>query len=210
MSALPVEIVRSARRRKTVQAVLSDGVIRLHVPARLSQREIDEYAAELVPRLERRFRSDHIDLDQRADALARRFSLPRPRSVVWADNQRKRWGSCHPSTGDIRISTRLAAYPPWVLDYVIVHELTHLVHADHSPAFQALVDRYPRAERARGYLLAQQDDDPASSTDDLDTDECAQDDLLEPDLDLTDRPESSAEPEPEPGSDPDLSRGTLF
>jgi hypothetical protein len=154
---LPVEIVRSTKRRKTVQAVLGDGVIRVHVPARLSQREIDVYVAELVPRLERRFRSDHIDLDARAAVLARRFELPRPRSIVWAD-QRKRWGSCDTRTGDIRISTRLAEFPPWVLDYVVVHELCHLVYPDHRPAFGQLVDRYPRAERARGYLLAKQDD----------------------------------------------------
>lgn len=152
--ALPVEIVRSARRRKTVQAVLTDGVIRVHVPARMSDREVDTYVAELVPRLERRARSDHIDLSARASTLAKRFGLPMPVSIEWAENQRRRWGSCQPSSGRIRISSQLAECPPWVLDYVIVHELTHLVHADHSPAFTALVDRYPRAERARGYLLA--------------------------------------------------------
>ena len=42
----------------------------------------------------------------------------------------------------------------WVLDYVIVHELAHLREAGHGPRFQALVDRYPRAERARGFLIA--------------------------------------------------------
>jgi predicted metal-dependent hydrolase len=155
--ALPVEIVRSPRRRKTVQAILGDGVIRVHVPARMSQRDIDTYVAELVPRLERRLRSDHIDLDLRARSLARRYLLPLPTSVVWAENQRRRWGSCAPHSGCIRISQQLADVPPWVLDYVLVHELTHLVHADHSRAFTALVDRYPKAERARGYLMAMAD-----------------------------------------------------
>jgi predicted metal-dependent hydrolase len=155
--SLPVEVVRSARRRKTVQAVLSDGVIRVHVPARMSDRDVAAYVAELVPKLQRRLRSDHIDLEARAATLSRRFHLPEPTSIVWAGNQRRRWGSCQPRTGQIRISERLAAYPPWVLDYVVVHELTHLVHADHSPTFTALVDRYPLAERARGYLLAMAD-----------------------------------------------------
>ena len=52
------------------------------------------------------------------------------------------------------VSARLAAYPRWVLDYVIVHELAHLVEASHGPAFWELVNRYPLAERARGYLIA--------------------------------------------------------
>ena len=160
MAPLPVEVVRSTRRRKTVQAELRDGVIRVHVPARLTQREIDGYVAELVPRLERRFRADHVDLVQRAATLARRYRLPVPATVSWSDHQRRRWGSCSIQSRDIRLSARLADYPPWVLDYVLVHELAHLVVPDHGAAFQELVDRYPRAERARGFLIAKQDDPP--------------------------------------------------
>jgi hypothetical protein len=106
-----------------------------------------------VGRLERRYQAASVDLETRAAQLATRYSLPKPTSVTWAE-QRSRWGSCTPSTGQIRISTRLAGWPPWVLDYVLVHELAHLVVADHSPAFHALVDRYPKAERARGFLMA--------------------------------------------------------
>ena len=181
--ALPVEIVRSRKRRKTVQAVLVDGMIRVHVPATLSQREIDECVAELVPRLERRYRSDHIDLDQRAQHLARRFDLPAPRAIEWAENQRRRWGSCDTRTGDIRISSRLADFPPWVLDYVIVHELAHLVVPNPGPAFAPLVERYPRAERARGYLMAKQDepdgDAPDEWTDDDEPDDASDDDPVD-------------------------------
>lgn len=63
-----------------------------------------------------------------------------------------RWGSCTPSTGAIRLSTRLAAFPDWVVDYVIVHELAHLLEPGHDKRFWAWVDRYPKAERAKGYL----------------------------------------------------------
>ncbi|MFV2041564.1 MAG: M48 family metallopeptidase, partial [Candidatus Hydrothermarchaeales archaeon] len=63
-------------------------------------------------------------------------------------------GSCNTLTGNIRVSRRLAAMPEWVLDYVIVHELAHLVHGDHSPDFWSLVNRYKLAERARGFLMA--------------------------------------------------------
>jgi len=64
--------------------------------------------------------------------------------------------------GAVRVSRRLADFPPWVLDYVLVHELAHLAEADHSPAFWALVARYPLAERARGFLMAKGlEEDPA-------------------------------------------------
>jgi len=163
--ALPVEIVRSPRRRKTVAAELRGGVVRVHVPTWMAQADVDEHVAELVPRLERRWRSDHVDLPARAVELSDRYDLPRPTSVVWAENQRRQWGSCNVHTGEIRLSMRLADYPSWVLDYVLLHELAHLVHADHSPAFKAIVARYRLAERARGFLLAKEDaTSPAAST----------------------------------------------
>ena len=152
-SSLPVEIIRSRRRRKTVQATIVDGVIRVQAPASMSKRELDEHVSYLVARLERRYRSESVDLEARALRLSKRFALPKATSVVWAD-QRSQWGSCTPTTGEIRISNRLAAYPPWILDYVLVHELAHLVEANHSPAFNALVAKYPLAERARGFLMA--------------------------------------------------------
>jgi predicted metal-dependent hydrolase len=69
-----------------------------------------------------------------------------------------RWGSCTPDAGTIRISDRLARFPDWVIDYVIVHELAHLAVADHSTEFWQLVHRYPKAERATGYLIAKSGD----------------------------------------------------
>jgi predicted metal-dependent hydrolase len=69
-----------------------------------------------------------------------------------------RWGSCTPSTGTIRISTRIAAFPDWVIDYVIVHELAHLHVPGHGADFWSLVQRYPRSERAIGYLMAKSGD----------------------------------------------------
>jgi predicted metal-dependent hydrolase len=165
--ALRVEVVRSARRRRTVQAVLRGDVVRVHMPAHMSAEDERRYVDELVRRLARTHRSHGVDLAERAARLAGRYRLPRPASIAWSDRQRSRWGSCSTGSADIRMSRRLAEFPPWVLDYVLVHELAHLVHADHSPAFWALVDRYPRAERARGFLIAKGDepDEPDGSDD---------------------------------------------
>jgi len=53
----------------------------------------------------------------------------------------------------------VAECPAWVLDYVLIHELAHLIEFNHGPAFDAIVARYPKAERARGYLIAKDLDD---------------------------------------------------
>ena len=112
------------------------------------------------------------ELSRRAARLSRDVldGRPQPASVVWVSNQAKRWGSCSVATGRIRLSDRLRSMPAYVIDYVLVHELAHLIHADHSPAFHALVARYPAAERARGYLegyaaAARLDLDPDSDLD---------------------------------------------
>lgn len=65
---------------------------------------------------------------------------------------RTRWASCTPADTTIRVSERLRDVPAWVLDYVLVHELAHLREAGHNARFWELVRRYPKTERAIGYL----------------------------------------------------------
>jgi predicted metal-dependent hydrolase len=149
-----VEVVRSGRRRQTVQAQEHDGVVRVLIPASFTKAEEERWVEIMVARLRRKTTAAGIDLAERATALARRYRLPEPASIRWANNQVHRWGSCRPHDGTIRISTRLAAFPPWVLDYVIVHELAHLVEGPHNRRFRDLVARYPKAERAEGFLIA--------------------------------------------------------
>lgn len=151
---MDVEVIRSPRRRKTVQARKVGGVLRVSIPAAMSKADEEHHVAEMVRRMERRSESSTVDLAARAEGLAAAHGLPRPSSIRWVDNQEWRWGSCTPSDGTIRISTRLAAEPAWVLDYVIMHELAHLVVPGHGPSFWLLVGRYPRTERARGFLMA--------------------------------------------------------
>lgn len=150
----PVDIIRSARRTKTVQASMVDGRIRLMIPARMSDVEAQRWAEQMTERIARKRRSTAVDLQHRARSLARRYDLPEPVSIEWSTRQMQRWGSCTPATGAVRISNRLSSMPEWVLDSVIVHELAHLLERDHGPAFDAIVNRYPLAERAKGYLIA--------------------------------------------------------
>jgi predicted metal-dependent hydrolase len=154
MVGMEIELVRGTRRRKYVEAVLVGDRLRVSFPYWMSVAEAQVTAEELAERMRRRTESSAIDVAARARRLAREYDLPRARNVRWVDNMRQRWGSCTPEDGTVRVSSRLAAYPSWVLDYVLVHELAHMVVASHGPAHDALVDRFPYAERARGFLIA--------------------------------------------------------
>jgi predicted metal-dependent hydrolase len=153
---LPVEVVRSAKRRKSVSARIVDGRIVVRMPQWMSAAQEAEYVASLTAKLERQRGATAVDLPQRAALLAGRYELPEPSSIRFVSNQAHRWGSCTPSSGEIRISDRIAGFPDWVLDAVIVHELAHLVHRHHGPEFWALANRYPKTERAYGFLIAKQ------------------------------------------------------
>jgi predicted metal-dependent hydrolase len=153
-----VEVTRSKKRRKTVGAHLAGDVLRIAIPSWMSKAEEAHWVREMSGRFQRKMSADRLRLAERAATLARRHDLRRPVTIRWADDMRSRWGSCTPSTGTIRIATRLAAFPDWVVDYVIVHELAHLEVLGHSDEFWRLVYRYPKAERAIGYLIAKSGD----------------------------------------------------
>ena len=155
--ASEVEVRRSKRRRRTVSAYRQGDRIVVLIPASLTRAEESEWVTTMVQRIERSERRSRLsddDLLARAQDLNDRSfgGLADPASVRWVDNQRSRWGSCTPSDRTIRLSARLQDMPRWVVDYVIVHELAHLLEPGHDKRFWAWVDRYPRAERAKGYL----------------------------------------------------------
>jgi predicted metal-dependent hydrolase len=153
-SPFTVEVVRSERRKKTVSARLIGDVVRVQMPAWVSKEEEVRYVSHFLGRIERQQQRAPVDVMQRATRLATRLDLPQPVRVRWVSNQQSLWGSCTIATRDIRVSDRLAGFPEWVLDYVLVHELAHLAEPNHSKRFWSLVNRYARAERARGFLIA--------------------------------------------------------
>jgi predicted metal-dependent hydrolase len=161
VAGMQVEVIRSSKRRKSVSARVVDGRIVVRMPQWMTKAQEAEYVESMVAKLVRQHTAKTVDLTDRAAELARRYRLPVPRSIRFVSNQVARWGSCSPHAGEIRISDRIAGFPEWVIDAVVVHELAHLVEANHSPAFHALANRFPRQERAYGFLLAMQltDDD---------------------------------------------------
>ncbi|WP_083974792.1 M48 metallopeptidase family protein [Kitasatospora mediocidica] len=153
----PVEVRRSARRSRTVSAYREGDRTIVLIPARMSSAEEHRWVAQMIDRLaaqeSRRTLGDEA-LAERAHLLSRAYlgGRARPEQVRWVTNQNTRWGSCTPSERTIRLSHRLQGMPEYVLEYVLLHELAHLLVPDHGPRFWALLEAYPRTERARGYL----------------------------------------------------------
>ncbi|ADD44027.1 M48 family metallopeptidase [Stackebrandtia nassauensis] len=157
----PVEVRRSTRRRRTVSAYRDGERVVVLIPDQFTRDEEAEWVDRMLGRLrardKRAGKGGDAALKARAQKLARRYypdfpAAARPVSVRWVDNQESRWGSCTPEDGTIRLSSRLARMPDWVVDYVLLHELAHLIVPRHGRDFWALVQRYPKTERARGYL----------------------------------------------------------
>jgi predicted metal-dependent hydrolase len=154
-----VEVRRSQRRRRTVSAYRDGERVVVLIPDRFSRAEETEWVERMLARLaarEERIRRTDEELLARARRLTARFLADHaevtPASVRWVTNQNGRWGSCTPDDATIRISHRIQEMPDWVIDYVLLHELAHLVVPSHCARFWDLVNRYPKSERARGYL----------------------------------------------------------
>lgn len=154
-----IEVRRSPRRRKTISAEIVGDALVVSIPDRLSKADEHHWVKLMAGRMADRKRRDSLNADgalsRRAAQLADRYvDGVRPSDISWVETQKSRWGSCSPADGTIRLSGALADYPAWVRDYVIVHELAHLIVPDHSEAFWRIVSRYPLTERARGFLIA--------------------------------------------------------
>jgi predicted metal-dependent hydrolase len=132
------------------------------MPGWTTKADEKRFVADLVERITRRelkleqvgSRADDSGLLERARDLSRLHLESRadPVSIRWVTNMEKRWGSCTTVDGSIRLSHRLKPMPDWVVDYVLVHELSHLLESGHGREFWAWANRYPLTERARGFL----------------------------------------------------------
>jgi predicted metal-dependent hydrolase len=124
----------------------------------MPQAERQQWAETMWRRLERRMvrsrPSDQRLMERARTHNDRHFGGKLTWTSIGFAEMAHTWGSCTFTAGAIRIAKRAAPLPDWVLDYLLVHELAHLVHSDHGPAFHELENRYPLTERARGYLMA--------------------------------------------------------
>jgi len=153
-------VQRSRKRKKTIQGFIRDGVITVHVPFGLDPAEEKTHVDKIVRRLERMTVNRHVKDDEYLRKLFEKLNMEffgnalTVNSIRFVDNQNVINGSCTPAEKTIRISGRMLHMPSWVLEYVVIHEMAHLIYPDHSKAFWETVNRYRYTERARGFLIA--------------------------------------------------------
>ena len=157
--AFLVEVRRSTKRRKTIEAYRKGDTIIVAIPARMSKREEERVVAEMVSKLGKDdLRLTSTELMSRSLELNSLYlgNKATPISVEWSSRMERIWGSCTIEERAIRLSNRLDDAPRYALDYILLHELVHLIVAGHGPDFKALLAVYPQLERAEGYLEGRQ------------------------------------------------------
>lgn len=152
-----VEVRRSTRRRRTVSVDLRDGVAVVSIPATFSATQEKHWVERMVTKLQSQFtHPTHSEeaLGDRAAELSSRFLQGRgiPATIRWVTNQNSRWGSATPAARAIRLSHKLQGMPNWVIDYVILHEMAHLIESSHNATFWGLLEGYPHTDTAKAFL----------------------------------------------------------
>lgn len=171
---MTAELIRSRRKTLSLQ-VRPDGSVLVRAPLMTSKREIQRFldrhtdwvlkqqarmlaraaAAELVPQLSGEElnalkKAARKDLTARVETFAAQMGVSYGRISI--RHQKSKWGSCS-SSGNLNLNCLLMLTPEFVRDYVVVHELSHRRHMNHSPAFWAEVARIlPDYKSARAWL----------------------------------------------------------
>ena len=166
-----VTYVRHRRARHYILRFAGDGSLRVTIPRGGSRKDAERFARQKADWIEREQYRRYVaqgsaesawdpglrELAQR-ELPARLMELAARHGYrvagVTVRNQRSRWGSCSPA-GRISLNWRLVQVPSDVCDYVLLHELTHLAVANHSPRFWRTLEAVcPWHREARAWLRA--------------------------------------------------------
>jgi predicted metal-dependent hydrolase len=157
---MEVKIIRSRRRRRTISARMIKDILLVSAPLMLSRERLDKIVADFKVKFERKKLKQELDRNQDLIDIAGKLNEKyfenklKINSIEYVTDQNSKYGCCNFRNSRIRISHKVGPMPGWVRDYVIVHEMAHLIEPNHSRAFWEIVSRYRLAERARGYLMA--------------------------------------------------------
>jgi predicted metal-dependent hydrolase len=159
MEGYKLKLVYSKKRKKTIQAKLMDDQIFIYLPGDISKEDEKEWIKKMLSRIEKQQKQQELNTDtelfERAQYLNNKyFNGELVFEIKYVVNQKSKFGSCNPNTKTIRMSHHVAKMPRWVQDYMILHEMAHLLHPNHGKEFWKLVNRYRYTERAKGFLIA--------------------------------------------------------
>ena len=155
-----IEVIRSHKRLRTINARLKNGVMYVHAPVHTPEMELQKVVEKFKKSFARKAKRKELNQTQNLKDIAEKLNREYFEgklvigSIEYSTNQNTRFGCCNVKTGRILISHTLAHMPVWVRDYVIVHELAHLIVPNHGSTFHELMTRYKLGERAKGYLMA--------------------------------------------------------
>ena len=158
VEGMTLTLVVERKRVKNVNARLRESTLSVSAPLTMPQARLDDIIADLARRLVRRMRAHQVNAEEDALALARHVAArfpdpPEIARVLFVTTQQACWGSYSRATHTIRLNAALRAMPRWVLEAVVAHELAHITHQNHSPAFWDLARRaYPETDRAQAFL----------------------------------------------------------
>ncbi len=157
---MEIKIIRSPKRRRTVSAKMVNDCLIVSAPLRLSEENLTKIVSDFKLKFEKKKLKEELDRNQPlasiAAALNKRYfnGELEINSIEYVTDQNTKYGCCNYNKGHIRISHKVGLMPKWVRDYVLIHELAHLIVPNHSKDFWDIVYRYKFAERARGFLYA--------------------------------------------------------
>lgn len=157
---MEIKVIRSMNRKKTIHARMIGEILEVHLPSGLDCEKERKIIEEIKQKIEKKKQKKQINIDNYPMQRFNEFNdiyfqgKLKVNSIQFVTNQERVNGSCTPTRGTIRLSHRLLEMPRWVLDYVIMHEMTHLMYPDHSREFWTKVAEYKLTERARGFLMA--------------------------------------------------------
>jgi len=155
-----VLIKRSKNRKKTISARVIQDVMHVSAPVSYPEKKLEETIEKFKARFEKQRQKKELNSKINLFEVAQRLNHKyfdgeiEVESIEYSANQNSIYGNCTHQKRTIRISHHLAKMPEWVRDYVIIHEMAHIIEPNHGASFWKLVSRYELTERARGYLMA--------------------------------------------------------